>query len=312
MGSGPITETRGLVFNIQKFCTDDGPGIRTTVFLKGCHLRCAWCHNPEGLSREPQLAFTAMNCVLCGGCQAVCPNGVHGFSKGIHHIDRSKCTACGRCADACDYKALSFCGEPMTAQQVLTIALADRDFYFPDGGITISGGEPLLQPDFVLALGTLAKQEGIHVCVETSGALPFSVFEKILPAVDLFLFDIKETDCENHLRYTRISNALPLENIRKLDARGKPFVIRCPIIPGVNDRESHFDALAVLYTSLQYAQGIQIMPYHRLGQGKTTRFGATSEEFPVPTQEEVKHWNQLLTDSINKYKNTGGSLCSRV
>ena len=268
MESAQLSCTTGLVFNIQKFCTDDGPGIRTTVFLKGCHLRCAWCHNPEGLSREPVLEYNALQCVLCGRCMATCPNGVHSFSGSTHHIDRRKCTGCGQCLQACDYKALSFCGQSMTAGQVLAIALADRDFYFPEGGITISGGEPLLQPDFVLALATLAKREGIHVSVETSGALPFSVFEKILPAVDLFLFDIKETDCRNHLRYTRISNDLPLDNIRKLNAMGKSFVIRCPIIPRVNDRKDHFEALAGLYTSLEYAQGIQIMHYLRLGQGK--------------------------------------------
>lgn len=296
-----LAETTGLVFNIQKFCTDDGPGIRTTVFLKGCHLRCAWCHNPEGLSRHPQLEYKSIHCVLCGRCQAVCPMGVHSFSDGIHKIDRSKCSGCGRCVDACEYKALSFCGETMTAQQVLRIALADRDFYFPDGGITISGGEPLLQPEFVLALGTLAKQENIHVCLETSGALPFSVFEKILPVVDLFLFDLKETDRANHLHYTGISNDLPLENIRRLDALGKPIVVRCPIIPGVNDREEHFEALAKLYTSLKSAKGIQLMPYHRLGQGKTIRFGSTSDEFPVPSPEEKQKWNQRLTDYIANY-----------
>lgn len=311
MESGYFPNTTGLVFNIQKFCTDDGPGIRTTVFLKGCHLRCSWCHNPEGLTQAPLLEFKAMDCVLCGRCQAVCPNGVHSFSGDSHLIDRNKCTGCGLCVDACEFKALSLCGKTMTAQEVLDIALADRDFYFPDGGITLSGGEPLLQPDFVLALGTLAKQEGIHVCVETSGAFPFSVFEKILPVVDLFLFDIKETDRDNHLRHTRIPNDLPLENIRKLDALGKPFVIRCPIIPGVNDRKEHFDALAELYVSLKFAQGIQIMPYHRLGQGKTTRFGATSEEFRIPMPEEVTHWNQLLKDSITNYQ-TGGSICSTV
>ena len=155
MESGYFPNTTGLVFNIQKFCTDDGPGIRTTVFLKGCHLRCAWCHNPEGLTQAPLLEFKAMDCVLCGRCQAVCPNGVHSFSGDSHLIDRNKCTGCGLCVDACEFKALSLCGKTMTAREVLDIALADRDFYFPDGGITISGGEPLLQPDFVLALGTL-------------------------------------------------------------------------------------------------------------------------------------------------------------
>ena len=296
-----LSDAVGTVFNIQKFCTDDGPGIRTTVFLKGCHLRCAWCHNPEGLSLAPTLEFSQPDCVSCRRCEAVCPNGVHSFRDGRHIMDRSRCTGCGACVEGCGYGALRFCGEAMTAGQVLKIALADKPFYFPEGGITLSGGEPLLQPDFVLALGTLAKQQGISVCVETSGAVSFSVFEKILPAVDLFLFDIKETDPDSHLHYTRVKYDLPLENIKKLDSLGVPVIMRCPIIPGVNDRESHFDALAKLYTSLSHAKGIQLMPYHRLGQGKTTRFGAQSQDFRVPDADEIARWNQTLQDAICRY-----------
>lgn len=297
-----LSSTPGAVFNIQKFCTDDGPGIRTAVFLKGCHLRCAWCHNPEGLSAEPALEFSQPDCVLCRRCETVCPHSVHSFRDGRHIIDRSRCVLCGACVDICIPQALSFCGKTMTAGQVLDIALADKAFYFPEGGITLSGGEPLLQPDFVLALGLLAQKEGIHICVETSGTVPFSVFEKILPVVDLFLFDIKETDPENHLRYTRVKNDLPLENVRKLDALGIPVILRCPIIPGVNDRESHFEALAKLYTSLSHAQGIQLMPYHRLGQGKTTRFGVHSQDFRLPEAGEIAGWNNTLNDAIARYR----------
>ena len=290
--------TTATVFNTQKFCTDDGPGIRTTVFLKGCHLRCAWCHNPEGLSLQPVLEYSAVDCVSCRRCEALCPNGVHSFEDGQHRIDRSRCTRCGACVAGCGYGALSFCGKTMTARQVLETALADKFFYEPEGGITLSGGEPLLQPDFVLALGSLAKAEGIHVCVETSGAVPFAVFEKVLPAVDLFLFDIKETDMDRHLRYTKVSGGLPQDNLRELGRRGIPVVIRCPIIPGVNDRQDHFEALAKLYVSLPSARGIQLMPYHRLGQGKTARFGAQSEDFTVPTADQVAGWNQYLQEAI--------------
>ena len=302
MPTQSLGNTAATVFNIQKFCTDDGPGIRTTVFLKGCHLRCAWCHNPEGLSPGPRLAYSAVDCVSCRRCETVCPNGVHSFRDGQHSIDRSRCTRCGRCVEECKYGALSFCGETMTAAQVLQIALADKPFYFPEGGITVSGGEPLLQPDFVLALGLLAKEQGIHFCVETSGAVPFSVFEKILPAVDLFLFDIKETDPENHLRYTQVKNDLPLANIKKLDTLGVPMIMRCPIIPGVNDRQEHFEALAQLYASLSHALGIQLMPYHALGQGKATRFGAHSQEFRVPDAGQVAGWDETLNDAIAHFR----------
>ena len=288
------------VFHIQKFCTDDGPGIRTTVFLKGCHLRCAWCHNPEGLSREPALAYSDADCAFCRRCESICENGVHSFAENAHLIDRERCTRCGTCISACEYGALSFCGEVMTAQDVFEIALADRMFYLPDGGITVSGGEPLLQPDFVYALGALAKEAGIHFAVETSGAVAFDVLKRIAEVTDLFLFDIKETDDENHRKYTGISNELPLANIKKLDEMGKRVMVRCPIIPGVNDRKSHFEALARLYNALQNAAGIQLMPYHKLGQGKTTRYGAKSEEFRVPTGEEIAGWNRMLKEAIGE------------
>ncbi len=290
------------VFNIQKFCTDDGPGIRTSVFLKGCHLRCAWCHNPEGLSLEPILEFSSIDCVRCRRCEALCPNGVHSFDGTRHLIDRSKCIRCGTCAKHCEYGALSFCGKVMCAGEVMEIALADRFFYEPEGGITVTGGEPLLQPEFVLALGTLAKENGIHFCLETSGALPFSVLEPLLPVVDLFLYDIKETDDENHRRMTGLSNRLSLENLQKLDALGKPVYLRCPIIPGVNDREHHFKVLAKLYTSLSCAAGIQIMPYHRMGQGKVTRYGVTSRDFPLPDPQDIARWNQMLNCAIADHR----------
>ncbi len=289
-----LNNQTGTVFNIQKFCTDDGPGIRTTVFLKGCHLRCAWCHNPEGLSMAPTLAYTEMNCVSCGLCAAVCENGAHSFENGIHEIDREKCVRCGKCVENCPYHALSFCGERMTADAVMQSVLADKAFYSPKGGMTVSGGEPLLQPDFVYALLSLAKQNGIHTCIETSGAVDFAVFERIMDLVDLFLFDIKETDEQNHIKYTGVSSKLPQENIRKLDAAGKAVLMRCPIIPGVNDRESHFEALNTLYRSLDCAVGIQLMPYHMLGQGKTTRFGAKTQAFKVPSAEQKAEWNRNI------------------
>lgn len=184
----------------------------------------------------------------------------------------------------------------MTAGEVLKIVMADRAFYAASGGgVTISGGEPLLQPDFTETLLRLAKQQGLHTCIETSGAVSFDIFERIRPYVDLFLFDVKETDTENHFRYTGVSNQLLLENLRKLDALGSAIQLRCPIIPGVNDLPRHFEQLKQLYASLVHAVGIQLMPYHALGQGKTSRFGVEdAHRFPVPTAEQINTWNQLI------------------
>ena len=290
------SDISGTVFNIQKFCTDDGPGIRTTVFLKGCHLRCQWCHNPEGLDVHPTLEYNDRLCAFCHRCESVFPRGCHYFEGDTHYIDRSKCIQCGKCVQSCEYGAVKLCGKTMSAGEVMKIALADKAFYVSSGGgITISGGEPLLQSDFVLAILSLAKENGIHTCIETSGAVQFDIIKKVQPYADLFLFDIKETDEQNHIKYTGISNRLPMENIRKLDELGASVKMRCPIIPGVNDVPRHFLKLKELYSSLKHCVGIQIMPYHMLGQGKVGRFGVEgAKEFSVPTKEQIEAWNNMI------------------
>jgi len=268
----------GRVFDIQRFSTHDGPGIRTTVFLKGCPLQCLWCHNPEGLSPDPQMSFSPERCIGCGDCVAACPNRVHRLEPSgagvVHVLERQRCRLCGACAGACVSGALEMVGRDLSVAEVLGEVLADRAFYGPSGGgLTLSGGEPMLQFDFTAALLQAAKEQGLHCCLETSGFAPRGHFEALLRLVDLFLYDYKETDPERHIDYTGVPNDLILENLRGLHAWGAKIALRCPIVPGCNDREDHFAGIATLAREMPKLEGIELVPFHPLGRGKVERVG---------------------------------------
>lgn len=283
---------KGKIFDIQKFCINDGPGIRTTVFLKGCPLKCAWCHNPESQSGNPQLAYDAGKCLGCGRCAAVCPHGCHSFSNGVHSFDRSKCAGCGKCIDA-SCPALSFYGSVADSDEIIADVLKDKVFYETSGGgITISGGEPLAQPDFCVDLLKKAKEQGLHTCIETSGFASAETIEKTLPLVDIYLFDCKETDPENHKKYIGQDNAVILKNLRMISQSGGKIILRCPIIPGVNDRAEHFSGIAKLAEELDGVSEIQIEPYHSLGKGKYSALGMeySLESEPVPDSDTAEKW----------------------
>ncbi|MEF9960830.1 MAG: glycyl-radical enzyme activating protein [Niameybacter sp.] len=302
-----IDYKRGLVFNIQRFCTDDGPGIRTTVFLKGCPLRCAWCHNLEGLSLHKTLEIDPIKCTYCGACSAVCQKGCHQMIQNTeeteHVLDLKACISCHACLHRCPQKAIKVCGQEMCVDEIIGLVLADRPFYETSGGgMTLSGGEPLWRGAFALELLKRAKEEGIHTCVETSGAVQTDTLKQVTPYVDHFLFDIKETDSENHKKYIGQSNDLIYFNLHKLNTLHPSILIRCPIIPGINDRQDHFDQLVQLYASLKNVIGIQLMPYHQLGESKKKRYGikGMSQGFRVPSEEEVANWNKYIQQKIEE------------
>lgn len=278
--AGASQAPRGRIFDIQRFSIHDGPGIRTTVFLKGCPLHCLWCHNPEGISPSPAISFLSEKCMACGECVRTCPNGAHQFQAGdngaasTHAYDRERCEACGRCAVTCDTRALEFVGRWMTVEEIMKEVRPDRTFYLSSGGgLTISGGEPLAQPDFTRELLAAARDEGIHRCVETSGFASWGRFRALLALVDLFLFDFKETDPQRHAEFTGQSNEIILGNLRALYDAGANIQLQCPIVPGYNDREDHFAGIAALARSMPDLLGVRLLPYHPLGKSKLERFG---------------------------------------
>lgn len=288
----------GTVFNIQRFCINDGPGIRTTVFLKGCPLRCEWCHNPESNKKTEELLFSSEKCINCGKCAAVCENGVHIFSES-HYLMRENCVFCRKCERICPAQALNIAGEIKTADEIIKAVLSDKEFYEDSGGgLTVSGGEPFSQYGFLLEILKKAKENGLHTCIETSG---FTEREKILECArftDIFLFDYKLSDPVLHEKYTGAGNSVILGNLKALDENGYKIILRCPVIPEVNDNEEHLRGIAETANGLKNILGIEIAPYHELGISKSERLGQTEiKTFRVPEKEEI----QKYIDTVKKY-----------
>jgi glycyl-radical enzyme activating protein len=287
----------GRVFDIQKFAIHDGPGIRTTVFLKGCPLQCVWCHNPESQERAVEISLIPDKCIGCGYCFKACPRGGHVVEGGQRQFHRELCTGCGTCAAQCYARALEVIGKDMTVAEVLDEVLKDRPFYETSGGgMTVSGGEPMAQFAFTQALVQAAKGAGLHVCLETSGFAPWEQYEQLLGAVDMFLYDYKESDPARHREFTGVPPETILDNLRRLDERGAALVLRCPIIPGYNARDEHLLAIAALANRLGHVQEINLMPYHPLGDSKRGRLGKASH-FPdtgFPEEAEVVRWLETV------------------
>jgi len=267
-------KTPAFIFDIQRAAMHDGPGIRTTVFMKGCPLRCKWCHNPESQSTKPVLKYVERFCVGCKACQVVCPNGCHVFDGEKHLIDRAACSACGMCVENCAFHALSLLGKYVYPSEIVSLLEKDRKYFDKtNGGLTISGGEPLVQPEACMDLLREAKEHGFHTCLDTSGFAPEEVIREMLPFVDIFLFDYKITSAEKHKEYTGVDNALILSNLRYISEAGARIILRCPIIPGVNDDDEHLEAITALSEEKEGIIEVDLMFYHNIAKGKIPQVG---------------------------------------
>lgn len=261
----------GMVMNIQRFCLDDGPGIRTTVFLSGCAMKCMWCHNPESWELKGKLLYYPEKCIACGRCAAICR--CHIKKNGIHLWNSNECIACGRCSElSCGALQMSAC--EYSSKEVLDIVMRDQRYYSSSGGgVTFSGGEPMLQFDFLKEMLKSAKEKQLHVCLETSGFAPTEHYMEIMEYVDLFLYDYKMTDNELHKKYTGVSNKLILSNLEMLNRGGAKIILRCIIIPTINDNDEHFKAIGKLADMYEGIQSVHIEPYHDMGNSKRVHLG---------------------------------------
>jgi pyruvate formate lyase activating enzyme len=288
--------TSGIIFDIQRFSVHDGPGIRTTVFLKGCSLRCFWCHNPEGIRPKPEIQFEPAKCIGCGECVLICPQGAQHLDDGERRYNRDDCIVCGQCVETCYTRGLALVGKTMAVDEVLNEVLADRVFYRDSGGgVTLSGGEPVLQTDFVGALQARCQAEGIHTAIETAGYYPWDRLERLLPHIDLVMMDLKHMDSAQHRAATGAPNEQILDNARRLAQTDTALIFRIPVIPTVNDTVEAVSAMARFVLELSAMRGaplpLQLLPFHRLAEHKYTSLGRDYAARALP--DAVQNFQEL-------------------
>ena len=281
--------TTGFVFDIKKYAIHDGPGIRTTVFFKGCPLYCKWCQNPESWKKHPELGFRTGRCIRCCQCVETCTNKAITSVEDQPVTNVNICNLCGECVDACMAGAREIIGRQTTVSEVM--AEVEKDVIFYDqsgGGVTFSGGEPLMQPEFLLALLNQCQVQQIHTAVDTSCYAEPEIVQSISKKTDLFLCDLKHMDSKKHERFTGVGNNLILDNIKRLSEADKEIIIRIPVIPGFNDDQANIEATGKYAASLPCLSGIDILPYHRGGMEKSSRLSADTKLMQAETPDEEK------------------------
>jgi len=291
---------KAVVFDIMRFSTQDGPGIRTTVFLKGCPLGCLWCHNPESQSIQAELMFRPNLCIRCLACIPACPQGAIAVIAGQVETDRTRCTLCAACVEACLSEARATAGREMTVGEVMAEVVKDVPFYDESGGgVTFSGGEPLLQRDFLLAALLACRREGIHTAVDTSGFAAWPVLDGLRESVDLFLYDLKTVDDGIHRAATGVSNELILANLRRLSELGHKLIVRMPLIPGISDRPKSIRETAEFLVCLPQLLSVDLLPYHLAGVEKYRRLNRpyAIPDLQPPTEAEVERAVQIFRES---------------
>lgn len=291
-----------VTFNIQRFSTEDGPGIRTTVFFKGCPLRCAWCHNPEGLSPEPELVWYDVRCIGARDCLRACPVEALSLAPTGMQIDRERCDVCGACADACPAAALEVIGRRWTLPDLLDEVKKDAVFFETSGGgVTLSGGEPMAQAEAVAALSRRCREAGLHVALDTCGVVPWERYAEVLPFVNLVLYDLKLWDAQRHRRATGVDNGRILENVRRMGAAGVPLWVRTPIIPGYTDDAANIAALGdFVAADLPTVERWDLLAYTNLGQPKYHRLDRfyPLEGVPLLSREEMEALHAVAIERV--------------
>ena len=286
----------GILLDPKHFAVHDGPGIRTTFFFKGCPLKCIWCHNPESISPKPQIAWYSHKCISCGECVPVCPSGAHSFRGERHRMDFALCKVCGACESVCLGSALKLYGRKMSVKEALDIALEDQDFYRNSGGgVTLSGGEPLLQPEFALEFLRKLKQAGIHTAVDTCAFVPRETLRAVLPVTDRFLVDFKHPDSAVHRKLTGQPNERIIDNLRFLSGEGAEIEIRIPFVPGCNDSDAVMEAAGRFLGELKI-ECVKILPYHSLARSKYAALGMadTMPQAEAPADAMLRHAAEIL------------------